>query len=118
LALLAACGKEPSGPVAGTLRVKLTSPNSGQDSAMVLTVRGPAVLTSAVVAPGLRAFAQPLGAATRFAIVGRLNTGAVILTIGVPDVGLVGRYSATVDAVARPSYQLRSLSGYALSVVR
>jgi hypothetical protein len=117
--VLAGCGKDTSGPVAGPLHVKLTSPNSGQDSAMVLTVRGPSALTSAVAAPGLRVFSQTLGPTTKVAIVGRLNGGAVLLTIGVSDVGQVGRYSAVIDAVARPDYQLRSsLSGYALSVTR
>lgn len=117
--VLAGCGKDTSGPVAGPLHVKLTSPNSGQDSAMVLTVRGPSALTSAVAAPGLHVFSQTLGPTTKVAIVGRLNGGAVLLTIGVSDVGQVGRYSAVIDAVARPDYQLRSsLSGYALSVTR
>src|SRR6267154_4113504 len=54
-------GKEPmmSGP--GTLLVRLTSPHSGADSAIVLTITGPAALTSAAAGAGLRLFQQPLG---------------------------------------------------------
>src|SRR6185503_11791427 len=50
-----------TGPVAGILNVKLTSPNSGADSAIVFTITGPAPLTSATPSAGLRLFAQPLG---------------------------------------------------------
>lgn len=116
----ATCGDDgPSGPVAGTLSVRLTSPNSGADGAILLTVGGPTVLSSATAGAGLRLFQPPLGGLeTRFAIVGRLNTGATILTIGVADVRRVDEYSATVEGVARPDYQLRSLTGYELVVVR
>lgn len=114
------CGADsPSGPVAGTLSVRLTSPNSGADEAILLTIGGPAPLTSATASPGLQLFQQPLGGATtRFALVGRLNTGATILTIGVADVSRVSAYGATIDGIAQPDYQLRSLDGYELTVTR
>lgn len=118
--VLATCSDEgPSGPVAGTLSVHLTSPNSGADGAILLTVSGPTALTSAAAGSGLQLFQPPLGGLeTRFAIVGRLNTGATILTIGVADVRQADAYSAAVEGVARPDYQLRNLAGYALAVVR
>lgn len=107
-----------SGP--GTLRVRLTSPNSGLDSAIVFTVTGPAALTSATAGTGLRVFAQPLGGTTtRFALTGLLTNGATILTIGVADVGSFSQYTGTIQGVAQPNYNLRTLpGGYALAIVR
>ena len=71
------CGDStgPSGP--GQLKVRLTSANSGLDSAIVFTITGPAALTSATAGTGLRVFQQPLGGtSTRFALVGQLSTAA------------------------------------------
>jgi len=122
LAVVVAAGmtcKDGTGPVAGDLRVVLSSPNSGADSAIVLTIVGPRALTSAAPGPGLRLFQQPLGGTTtRFALVGRLNTGATILTIGVDNVNAASQYAGTIQDVARPNYELRSLGGYALTVIR
>ncbi len=114
------CGDStgPSGP--GQLKVRLTSPNSGLDSAIVFTITGPAPLTSATAGTGLRAFQQPLGGtSTEFALVGLLTNGATILTIGVSDMRALAQYSGSIQGVATPSYQLRSLpSGYALALTR
>jgi len=111
-------GLTMSGP--GELKVRLISPNSGLDSAIVFTITGPAALTSAVAAPGLRLFQQPLtGTSTRFALIGLLNNGATILTIGVQDLGALSQYSGSITGVAVPSYALRVLpGGYALAVLR
>jgi len=46
------CGKDPTMSGPGTLQVRLTSPHSGADSAIVFTISGPAALTSAVPALG------------------------------------------------------------------
>src|SRR6266568_6732438 len=82
------CGGDPTMSGPGTLKVRLTSPNSGLDSAIVFTITGPAALTSAAAGAGLRLFQQPLGGTTtRFALTGLLTNGATILTIGVPDIG-------------------------------
>ena len=114
------CGDStgPSGP--GQLKVRLTSANSGLDSAIVFTITGPAALTSATAGTGLRVFQQPLGGtSTRFALVGQLTNGATILTIGVPDIRALTQYSGTIQGVATPSYQLRVLpGGYALALIR
>ena len=114
------CGKDSVSSGPGTLKVRLTSPNSGADSAIVLTVTGPAALTSATAGAGLRVFAQPLGGTTtRFAVVGQLNNAAIILTIGVADVSAASQYGGTIEGVARPNYLLRTLpGGYALAVTR
>lgn len=109
----------PIGPAGGTLNVRLTSPNSGGDQAILLAVTGPTALTSAAAGAGLQLFPQPLGGTTtRFALVGPLNTGATILTIGVADVSRVSAYRATIDGIAQPDYQLRSLDGYGLTIER
>ena len=113
-------GKDPMASGPGELKVKLTSPNSGLDSAIVFTITGPAALTSAVPGAGLRLFQQPLGGtSTRFALTGRLTTGATILTIGVQDLGALSQYGGAITGVAMPNYTLRSLpGGYALALTR
>jgi hypothetical protein len=112
------CGGEPTMSGPGTVKVRLTSPHTGLDSAIVFTITGPAVLTSAVPGAGLRLFQQPFGTSTKFALVGQLNTGATILTIGVPDIGALSQYSGTITGVALANYQLEALGGYALALTR
>jgi len=112
------CG-DATGSGPGELKVRLTSPNSGLDSAIVFTITGPAALTGATAGTGLRLFQQPLGGTTtRFALTGLLTNGATILTIGVPDIGSRSQYSGAINGVAQPNYQLRPLGGYALALTR
>lgn len=120
LAVGVSCVKGTVEPVAGNLQVRLTSPNSGADSAIVFEITSPAPLTSATPGAGLRLFAQPLGGTTtRFVLTGRLTTATTILTIGVPNVNAVGQYGGTIQGIAQPNYALRILpGGYALSVIR
>jgi hypothetical protein len=49
------------------------------------------------------------------ALTGTLRTGT-ILTIEVPDVSKASTYTATIQQVATPTYQLRALTGYSLRV--
>ena len=116
------CGGDTTGPSGpGTLQIRLTSPNSGLDSAIVLTITGPAALTSATAGAGLRLF-QPAalsGTTTKFALIGQLTNGAVIMTVGIQDVAVWSQYRGTIGGVALPTYQLRpSLVGYALALTR
>lgn len=112
------CGEGTSAPVAGMLRVELSTPNSGADGAMLLTITGPAALTSATPERGLRLFAQPLGdTTTRVALTGVLNAGAII-TIGVADVAKARQYRATIQSAAAADFQLRTLAGYSLTVAK
>ena len=77
------CGGDATASGPGVLKVRLMSPNSGLDSAVVVTISGPAALTSATGGTGLRLFPQTLGGTTtRFALTGLLSNGATILTIG------------------------------------
>jgi hypothetical protein len=116
------CGKDITATGPGVLKVRLTSPHSGADSAMVFTIAGPpgSALTSAAAGSGLRVFHQPLGGnTTRFALTGLLTNGATILAIGVPDVSELTQYSGTVEGVSQPNYRVRLLvEGYALEITR
>ncbi len=103
--------------MAGLLTVSLATPNAGADGAILFNVSGPHALTSVTAGPGLRVFAQPLSTSTRVAVTGTLTNGAVV-TIGVADTRTVAQYTATVQAVAAPDFQLRSLTGYSLTVSR
>ena len=107
-----------TGPVAGSLKIELTTPNSGADGAIVVFVTGPVAPLSAAAPAGLRAFYDSLGITAKLAVTGTLSAGT-ILTIGVDDVNRVAEYTATVQQVAATGYQLRpSLAGYALAVTK
>ncbi len=100
------------------LRVELSTPNSGADGAILLTITGPAALTSATAGSDLRVFGSPSGGSTtRFALTGVLK-GGTIVTIDVPDVTKAREYRATIEAVAASDFQLRPLTGYSLTVTR
>jgi len=104
-----------TGPVAGVLTVSLATPNAGTDGAILFQVSGPQALTSVAAGPGLRVFAPRLSLSTRLAVTGTLTNGALV-TIGVADTRSAGQYIATVQSVAAPDFQLRSLTGYSLTV--
>lgn len=111
------CG-DSSGPTAGVLQVQLSTPNPGADGAIILTVTGPAPLTS-VTSPlaGGRAFTDSLGTTTRIIVTGPLVNGT-IAAVGVANVGQVGSYRASIQQIAAADYTLRPLGGYTLSLVR
>jgi len=117
---LAACGGGGTGPVAGILKVKLaTTPNSGLDGAVLLTVTGPVIPTGAAAQAGFRLFGTPVATTNKFAVTGTLSTGAILFTIDVPDINKVSQYSATIQQVAASSnYALRTLGGYSLTVTK
>ena len=100
----------------GILKVNLTTPHSGADRAILLTVSGPGTLVSATPRSGLRPFSQSFSTTSKVALTGTLTTGT-ILTIEVPDISKASQYTATAQQVATPAYQLRSLTGYSLTVV-
>jgi len=117
LALGGAAGScsDGTGPVAGMLTVSLATHNPGTDGAILFQVSGPQALTSVAAGPGLRVFAPRLSLSTRLAVTGTLTNGALV-TIGVADTRSAGQYIATVQSVAAPDFQLRSLTGYSLTV--
>ncbi len=104
-----------TGPVAGVLTISLATPNSGADGAIQFRVTGPVAPTSVTAAPGLQVFSQPLTIVTRLAVTGTLTNGAVV-TIGVADTRKLSQYAATIEAVAGSDFQLRSITGYSLTI--
>jgi hypothetical protein len=116
--LLAAC-KNSTGPVAGTLKVNLTTPNSGFDGAAVIALTSPVPPTSVTPAAGLALWGGPVATTNaRIVLTGTLSTGT-ILTLQVDDVNKAGQYSVTVQQVAATTYQRRtSLSGYSATVTK
>lgn len=113
------CGGDGTGSGPGVLVVKLTSPAANADSAIEITITGPAAPTAATAGTGLRLFEDPSpsGTTRHYALTGRLTNGATILTINVPDVGAFSQYNGTVDGVSQDNYQLRTLTGYALALM-
>jgi len=107
---------DSSGPGA-LLKINLTTPNSGADGAILLAVGGPAPLMSVTPGEGLRLFAEPLAATNYFALTGPLSAGTILI-IGVADADRASAYSATIQQVATPAYQLRPLAGYSLRLSR
>jgi hypothetical protein len=111
-------GGTGSGP--GVINIRLTAPAANADSAILITITGPAAPTGATAGTGLRLFQDPgaSGTTRRYALTGRLANGATILTINVTDVGAFAQYHGSVDGVSQDNYLLRSLSGYALALTR
>ena len=83
---------------------------------ILVSVSGPAALTSIAAPSALRVFSYPpFGTTNKFVVTGTIPSGT-ILTIGVADVGQAGSYTATVQQAATSTYQLRDLTGYSLTV--
>src|SRR5205807_8981889 len=91
-----ACSDNPtSGSArAGVLTLRLTTPHA-DDGAMTFQVSGPPIDSATVANASLRLFTRRDGGSTVVgALVGALADGAGI-TLHVPDVGAVARYTAT-----------------------
>jgi hypothetical protein len=105
----------PVGPVAGPLRVVLTSPNT-DDGAVMFQVTG--AVDSAVVPAGLTLYQSAPGANVIRAIVtGDISSGDNLLTIYVADVGTASGYSTQLlQVAAQGTYAQRPVGAYALTV--
>ena len=107
-----------TGPVGGTLKVKLTTPNSGLDGAVKLVLTSPTAPASFSAGAGYALWSGAPSAVSTIVVTGTLTSGT-ILTLQVDDVNKVGSYSATLQQVAAASgFGLRPLSGYSLSVTK
>ena len=110
---------EPVAVNPGTLRVNLTTPNSGLDGAAVVMLRGPAAPRSVTTVSGLTLWGGPVTTSqSTIALTGVLNTGP-ILTLEVIDIGQASQYTATLREVSTndATVALRALTGYSLTVV-
>ncbi len=123
--VLAACGGGGAGggsttpvPVAGSLRVHLTDPSTG-DAAILLRVTGPVASGNVVsLLSGVRLEQRAAPGQVTIAIFGPISSGDVA-RFDVPDVDKVGEYSATVlDAADETNALRKSLGGYSVSVVK
>lgn len=121
VAFLVACGGDSTGPVAGTLKINFTTPNSGADAGVLLLLTAPAVPVSAAAAAGLQLWGAPVTTTTaKLVITGTLSTGT-IATLQVDDVNKVSQYTVSVQSVAAGSgggFVLRSLSGYSTTITK
>lgn len=113
MVVVLACSNTPTGPQPGTLSVKLQSPNSGADGAILFVLSGPVAVTNAQAGAGDTLWTSDFsGTATKVLLTGAIRSG-VILHFDVPDVNQYNLYLATVSQVASSSdYSLRDLTSY------
>ena len=99
LFIAAACAKDATGgdKQAGTLTVRLTTPNA-DDGAMSFRVSGGPIDSALAVSQSLRLFTRADGATVVGVVVGALGEGAVI-TLHVPDVGDFQAYLRTLNGL-------------------
>lgn len=117
LAVAAGCGGDDGGssPVAGPLRVVVTSPNT-DDGAVMFQVTG--VVDSVTVPAGLTLHQSAPGPNVIRAIVtGNISSGGTLLTLHVPDVSKTSSIATQVIQVAaRSTYAMRPAGAYSLTV--
>jgi len=117
LAALTVGSCEP-GPVAGDLTLSLVTPNS-DDGAILVRVfaSAPMEVTNAVVACGnCRLFKeQPSPSELRAVVTGDLVAGP-LLRVSVTDTKTPSSYTVQIQQVASRTYQVRSTSGYSLTI--
>ena len=114
---VAACGGDDGGsaPVAGALRVVVTSPNT-DDGAVMFQVTG--VVDSVVVPAGLTLYQSVPGPNVIRAIVtGNISSGSNLLTLYVADVSKASTITTQVlQVAARTTYAQRPAGAYSLTV--
>jgi hypothetical protein len=111
-------GDDPaSEPVAGALRVVLTSPNT-DDGAVMFQVIG--VVDSVVAPAGLTLYqGQPGPNAIRAIVNGNISSGSHLVTLYVADVSKASSIATQVLQVsARSTYAQRPAGAYSLTVQR
>ncbi len=117
LALLAS-GSCSSAPVAGELTISLVTPNS-DDGAIVVWVfaaESKEVTSATVACTGCRIFMeQPSATELRAVVTGELAAGPLI-RVSVTDTKEPSSYTAQITALATRTFQVRSASGYSLTV--
>jgi hypothetical protein len=119
LLVAAGCGSSdgggPTGPVAGPLRVVLTSPNT-DDGAVMFQVTG--VVDSVVAPAGLTLYQSVPGPnVVRAIVTGNIATGSNLLTLYVADVSKASSITTQVIQVAAEvTYAQRPVGAYALTV--
>ena len=116
--LLLACSGT-TGPVAGTLKVNLASPNNGLDGAVLLVLSSPVPPASVNAGPGLTLWGGPVTTANAtLVLTGTVSTGT-LLTLQVDDINRFKQYSVTLQQVAKSvDHSLESLGNYSVTVTK
>lgn len=116
---LAACKGNSTGPVAGALKVNLTTPNSGFDGAALLVLSSPVPPSSVTPGAGLALWGGPVATTNaKIVLTGTLSTGT-ILTLQVDDVNKVAQYTVTIqDVAASGTFLVRPHTGYSAVVTK
>lgn len=120
VALVVACKGDSTGPVAGTLKINLTTPNSGADGAVMLVLSSPVAPTAVAAGAGLALWGAPVtSTSAKVVLTGTLTTGT-IMTLDVDDINKVAQYSVSLQQVAASSgFGLRiPLTGYSATVTK
>ena len=118
LAIAVACS-DSTGPVAGSLTVSLTTPNSGLDEGVLLVLSAPAPPTAMQAAGALALWrSTPASTVDTLALTGTLASGPLV-TLAVSDVNQLSHYHAQLLQVAAAgTHTLRALTGYSVTVTK
>ncbi|MEJ7811049.1 MAG: hypothetical protein WKG32_11620 [Gemmatimonadaceae bacterium] len=118
IAIASACGGDkPSGPQAGDLTVRLTTPYT-DDGALLLHVTGPEIAAVSAASSASTVHARTGAGGYMVAVFGDLGAGPLV-RITVPDVRQASRYTVTVVEAADRANAIRAtLGGYAFTVGR
>ena len=118
VAIASGCGgtvelAPPPVPKPGALSATLVTPNAN-DGAVLFNIAGGPI--DSITAGGPRLAGDTKSGSALLAM-GSVQNGAQLALVWVPDVAKVGSYTASVvQAAARGTYALQSLSGYKISV--
>ncbi len=119
LVVAAGCGSDsgggPTGPVAGPLRVVITTPNT-DDGAVMFQVTG--VVDSVVAPAGLTLYQSIPGPnVVRAIVTGDIATGSNLLTLYVADVSKASSITTQLlQVAAKVTYAQRAVGTYSLQV--
>jgi len=121
LAVAAAACSGETGPVAGELAIRLSTPRSS-DRALMFVLTGRQSGVSAAPASGYGVFASTAaGDSTRIVVVAPAGSGIAageVARINVADTRAVGAYSVRLSDVAAANYAAGDTAGISLSVVK
>jgi hypothetical protein len=113
--LLVSCSGDITGPVSGSLEVRLNSPNTDDGAALFTVTGGPVETVDAVL--GTVYTAKVDGNTTRVVIAGSLTSGP-IARVRIADVSHAVLYSVQLNQLAvRSTYAPRALAGYTISII-
>jgi hypothetical protein len=112
--LLVSCSGDITGPVSGSLEVRLNSPNTNDGAALFTVIGGPIEGMEAVV--GTVYTAKIDANTTRVVVAGSLTSGP-IARFRIADMTHAGLYSVELNQLAvRLTYAPREPAGYTITV--